>query len=544
MSPVTHQLAEECMRMNLEKEVQRVFGDASDNEGLLLFDQWKAGNLADNLLPEVSFATDMSWQGRSSGRTHNSLSGHTLLIGGVTRLSAVLHEYQSKKCNYCTHWNRHNGVDEEPPEHDCTLNFEGASGAMEPVAVLHMVVDVKNGNEVPRPDKGELPADMKEPTFLADPSHRKKSLKNIIYTLISKTKEHRLGCSKMDAIHIGTNFAHMSRSLPNKPESEFVDAGKAVIEHHFDCHAYCSDWCRRKPLTDDQRQASTKFYRCKTKDKKLYEWLQEKLARFLTLDALKEVGHGMDALVNESFNNTAAWLAPKNKVYSGSLSLRNRIDVAIIITTLGLKVFYERILQGFGIPITEDIKHFVNIINNKRDKRIAKTKTNDAKKARQLKFHEKLKAHTEDAAKNHAKADGTYQPGIGMDGGYVEGDFTNNNKRKRTPAASNECPLCHLKGHKTRRSKKCKYNKENPNYVGDDAVADLNRKEPATAEAGTLASTDEDGAAQLDRDAKECDVMDNQPLEDSGDDAFWSAEEYNSQGFDSDSDDTTQHGAL
>jgi len=100
--------------------------------------------------------------------------------------------------------------------------FEGASGGMEPIVVLHVVIDVscsqklimktlvtdddsfikaklkwsnddrmakhgltripwtinKNGNEVPRPDKEELPADTKEPNFLADPSHMKKSLKN------------------------------------------------------------------------------------------------------------------------------------------------------------------------------------------------------------------------------------------------------------------------------------------------------------------------------------------------------------------------------
>jgi len=47
----------------------------------------------------------------------------------------------------------------------------------------------KNGNEVPRPDKGELPADMQQPDFLADPGHRKKSLKNVMYTLITKKKD-------------------------------------------------------------------------------------------------------------------------------------------------------------------------------------------------------------------------------------------------------------------------------------------------------------------------------------------------------------------
>jgi len=496
---------------------------------------------------------------------------------------------KSKKCNHCTAWHRHHGVDEEVPAHECALNFEGSSGAMEPVAVLDMVVDLcrkqqvttktlitdddssvkaklkhsnpdhmakhgltraprtinKNGNEVPRPDKGNLPIDMQQPDFLADPSHRKKSVRNVIYTLLSMKKANRLGCTKMDAMRIGTNFAYMSRALPNKAESECVDAGKAVIEHHFDSHQCCGDWCRRKDLTDEQRKESTKFYRCKTKDAKLCEWLQEKLARFLTLEALKEVGHGMDALVNESFNNTAAWLAPKNKVYSGSLSLRNRIDIAIAITTLGLQEFYVRMLQAFGVPLTEDVNHFLRIINNKRVKRIQKTKTNKAKKARQEKFHDKLKKHAADATTDRAKADGPHMPGIGVDGGYVEADFSDNTrKRKRTASAPTACPLpmCGLKGHKTTRSKKCKCNKENPNCVGDDTVSELmNNKQPATtatnnAAADTTASIVDNNEAHATRDAEECDAMDSQPFDDSGADDFWSAEEHTDEA--SESDDT------
>ena len=118
--------------------------------------------------------------------------------------------------------------------------------------------------------------------------------------------------------------------------------------------------------------------------------------------------------------------------------------------------------------------------------------------------------------------------------------------RRETP---NVCPLplCGLKGHKTSRSKKCKYNKEHPNYVGDDAVADLSNKPPATATnneaADTRVSTD-DNAARARRDAEECDVMDSQPLDDDSvsDGTFWSAEEYG--GNASDSEDTTQHGII
>ena len=230
------------------------------------------------------------------------------------------------------------------------------------------------------------------------------------------------------------------------------------------------------------------------------------------------------------------------------MSLRNRIDVAIAVTTLGLKLFCERILQGFGIPITEDIDHFLHVINNKRDKRIAKTKTNDAKKERQKKFHAKLKAHTDDAATNRAKAEGTREPGIGVDGGYIEEDFNDNNNKKKRKRTQNLCPLplCGLKGHKTSRSKKCKHNKENPRHVGDDAVADLDNEPAATddAAATTEEQTDDNNAAQVGRDAEECDLMDMQRLDDSrASDAFWSAEEHNSEGSCSDSE-TAQHGVL
>jgi len=301
-----------------------------------------------------------------------------------------------------------------------------------------------------------------------------------------------------------------------------------VLEHHFDNHEHCGDWCRRKDLTEDQRKESNKFYRCKVKDKSLHEWLQQNLAQFLTLEALKEVGHGMDELVNESFNNTVAWLAPKNKVYSGSLSLRNRIDIATCVTTLGLKVFYEETLEAFGTPVTEDIGHFLQIISNKRDKRIAKTKSNEAKKTRQEKFHAKLKEHTDGAKKDRDKADGTCRPGVGMDGGYNDEDFDNNNNKKKRKRTIAVCQLCGLTGHKTSRSKKCKCNKANPNYVGNAAAEATTTTATTTAENTapvTLAATVDTRAAQMDRDAEECDVMDQQPLDDSSCEAFWSAEE-------------------
>ena len=70
----------------------------------------------------------------------------------------------------------------------------------------------------------------------------------------------------------------------------------------------------------------------------------------------------MDTNCNESFNNTVAWLAPKNKVYCGSRSLWNQIAIAIGIMSIGLVEFYERLFHKLGIAMTPNmITHFLTI---------------------------------------------------------------------------------------------------------------------------------------------------------------------------------------
>jgi hypothetical protein len=154
----------------------------------------------------------------------------------------------------------------------------------------------------------------------------------------------------------------MARTLKNLPESEYVNAGQAVIQHHFDDHTYCGVWCPRKRLvTEEQRLASKRFYRCKTKDAKLYAVLMEKVSRFFTFDRLKEIAHGMDTQVNESFNNTISWMAPKNKVYCGSSSLSNRLCMAVGINSIGLVRYFTRLYKEMGITMTPNVEHFLQV---------------------------------------------------------------------------------------------------------------------------------------------------------------------------------------
>jgi hypothetical protein len=149
----------------------------------------------------------------------------------------------------------------------------------------------------------------------------------------------------MDCTRLGKNFAYMIRTLRKIPkddqlEGQFLAAGKAVLEHHFDNHEFCGPWCPRKRLTEQQRLASERYYTNKTTDGKLCSILHDKFARFVTLERLLEVAHGMHTQVNESFNNTASWMAPKNKVYCATSSLTNQLSTDVAMNTLGFEEYF------------------------------------------------------------------------------------------------------------------------------------------------------------------------------------------------------------
>jgi hypothetical protein len=172
----------------------------------------------------------------------------------------------------------------------------------------------------------------------------------------------------------------MIRSLRRLSEDAFLDAGKAVVEHHYDNHEYCGQWCPRRRLTDHEKNLSEKYYRSKVNDAKLLCNYPTITARFITLPKLKDVAHVMDTQVNESMNNTISWLAPKNKCFGGSQSLLNRISIAVGITSLGLNRYFTRLFHALGITMMPNIHHFLSLKENKRQKRLAITKDKEHKR--------------------------------------------------------------------------------------------------------------------------------------------------------------------
>jgi hypothetical protein len=422
------------------------------------------------------------------------------------------------------------------PLHYCTKNWAGTLGAMEAHACLDMTVDLyenkmctidcicidddastrslmkwsnadwminKNSATPPtseiskgpnkgkmqvRPDRGKLPPNIPEPVFAADPNHRRKVFTGELYAMLSMKVKERCTLTTNDVLRLGKNYGYMIRGSNSVAGNEeaMMNKGKAVLEHHFDNHEFCGAWCPRLRMSEEERKASPRFYRNKEKDGKLYVALAEMVNRFIELDRLKEVAHKMDTQVNESFNNTVAWLAPKNKIYCGSRSLENRIGIAVGIKTLGLGPYIKRLYNVLGIEITPNIVHILDRNENKRAKRLTKIKTTDAKKVKlKRKFQKQADAEVQ-AKVDRSKRDGTYKSGQNMQG--EEEQIVRPAKKNRKDL---KCSHCGKMGHTTKRSSQC------DKFTGATAGR---RKQATVATAPTAATTTApDAAEDMDR---------------------------------------------
>lgn len=138
------------------------------------------------------------------------------------------------------------------------------------------------GDCIKRPDCGAIPSHVPEPTFIADPNHRRKTLAGNLCALADKAKlspdeqlrrklkqeakskgnpkaeidpkplqdedswktfTWNLTMTKMDVGRLSKNFAFVARTLRHRSNNdERLQAGKAVSEHHFDSHQPVL-WC-------------------------------------------------------------------------------------------------------------------------------------------------------------------------------------------------------------------------------------------------------------------------------------------------------------
>jgi hypothetical protein len=463
---------------------------------------------------------------------------------------------KSKICSFCISAKR-KFPDKQVEVHECWKNHEGSSGSMESSSALQVLVEafekqkvvirrlccdddssiradcqwsnadyLKNNNTrdlpmvkkkhgknkdvlQPRPDKGKLPGHVPEPLFVADPNHRRKGLTGELIKLDTSKADIKCTMTRMDSTRIGKNFGYMARTLKDRPECEFVDAAKACLEHHFDNHIYCGAWCKRKYATEEERKTLVKYYRNKETDAKLYTLIQSKMERFVTKDRLMEMAHGLDTNMNEAFNQICTWFAPKNKVFAGSGSLRNRIAMAVGVHSLGVEVFFKRLFKNLGIPVSDSLEYYLRTKEKNRMKRLSIIRTKAAKLKKNKRKFEKLHEATQQAKKEYHKRQGTYRKGMNLDDPFGELCNGKADDERKPPAKKKSkkgsenffCEYCGGSDHLTKRSKKC--------------TAEINAGKRFRREDGSLLSEPRiivEDAATFDE-LQDCDRMDSLPFD-------------------------------
>jgi hypothetical protein len=277
--------------------------------------------------PHLIVSYDMGWKKRSSGHAYNSRSGHGLIIGQHTN-KVLDYEVKSKHCTQCQSKHTTN-----KNEHDCVHNFSGTSKSMEVHALKDIMVrsfavnnfqiktiicdddttmtsNIKwplkykqkniEGFEWPLTPSGStkikccgiLPTDLCEPTFLDDPSHRKKVIGKHLYKLANANKSVSL-VDKNLAGKISSDWGYMLHRIstldPNKDWEKIKRKAEAVLDHRFNSHVKCGKWCHNKQAklnSSKYTRPNKKHFLSKTNNEEEYTQLKSTLKRFMTKKVL------------------------------------------------------------------------------------------------------------------------------------------------------------------------------------------------------------------------------------------------------------------
>lgn len=234
---------------------------------------------------------------------------------------------RSKFCKMCDLATR-KGV--EPKLHDCRMNWDSSSKAMEQDMVVEMVESIKSkGNNV-----GTITADDDTTTIarlrksvnpnikkMSDRNHVKKNSANSLYNL--KPKHKKLTQKIIKYLINCLNYM----LCQNQDNSKGVKNGlKVVGRHPFGDHSFCNEsWCSHKE-NPSMTYLSLHFGK-PLKDIPLQTAFMDLMKGYKKQrKKLSKLGSTQD---NESFDKSVASKAPKAHFYSGSSSLNVRVAASV-----------------------------------------------------------------------------------------------------------------------------------------------------------------------------------------------------------------------
>ena len=196
-------------------------------------------------------------------------------------------------------------------------------------------------------DSGLLPLSVPEPEFLADFNHRTRTFASELFAL-ARLPKYKSEMTPVDAERLKRNFTYCMRGADLGDFQGFVDSMPAVLEHQFNCHDWCGDWCPVRRILAEKKTVDHLKYRDKEADAKLYKQLKEFFCRYTTEDKLQEIFHDDHTNCCESFIFFVTKVLPKHKVLCRTIANNARVHVAVSVSSIGYEKSLTRLYAKFG----------------------------------------------------------------------------------------------------------------------------------------------------------------------------------------------------
>jgi hypothetical protein len=193
-----------------------------------------------------------------------------------------------------------------------------------------------------KPDKGELPLEHPEIDTNLDPIHHVKNYKGEIYIQVALPKSKSEIC-KADAMRLSRNLGYMLRQYAPRRYNkdctfeDFVEAGEASFEHHWNNHGHCGSWCQAKSWTEEEKKGKGK-YRNKETHEQEYKQLLIVKEKYLSTTRLRRCFHEFCNNKTEQIHGLIVnFFLPKRAFLCRTICGRARTYMAVGIDSVGYK---------------------------------------------------------------------------------------------------------------------------------------------------------------------------------------------------------------
>jgi hypothetical protein len=325
----------------------------------------------------LDVASDTRWDKRGSIRRYNSLSGCSVAFGLRTNLPIGI-EAMSQVCIKCTKGIVHD-------DDVCPKNYAGSAKGMEATGmakivsrlfanvedkcyVANLVTDdgssVRNilthsyrdlvaalkmtdaewpryVNGQKRPDNGLLPLLHAIIKFLADKGHRVRGFTSFLFAeSVKSISANGCGCTKVDAERMKRRLSWTLHLHCFGTYEEFKTAVLAVLEHHFNNHTFCGDWCKSGHGTREEIRETGLRFRCKTRNNALYIVMKKHHEKFMEEGKLRQLFHRYETNTVKGFNKFLTIFLPKDRTYCQMVENKARTMLAGGLQSIGYRQFY------------------------------------------------------------------------------------------------------------------------------------------------------------------------------------------------------------